>query len=150
MKKQWVSLVFSVAVLIVLLYPEQITVVPAYHVKLVDQFGAPLANTGVSELWQQASVQRIEHLEQVMTDAQGDADLPAQTVRASLAERALGCLAYLSRGGTAAACGSHFLIDGAGDLEELERTETVTGILKRQHSLLLTLKHCDPDQPKLC
>ena len=149
MTKQW-AWVFPVLVLIVLLYPEKITVVPAYHVKLVDQFGAPLANTGVSELWQQTSTQRVERLEQVMTDARGEVDLPARTVRTSLAERALGCLAYLSRGGATASCGSHFSISGAGDLEELERTVTVTGILKRQHSLVLTLKYCDPAGPRLC
>lgn len=150
MRKQWAWCMFSGLVLIVLLYPERLTVVPAYHVLVVDQFGAPMAHTGVSELWQLASVHRVEHLEQVMTNSQGVADLPARTVRASLAERMLGCLAYLSREGMGAACGNHFSINGAGDLEELERAVTTTGLLKPQHSLVLTLQHCDPADPMFC
>jgi hypothetical protein len=150
MRKQWAWCMFSGLVLIVLLYPERLTVVPAYHVLVVDQFGAPMAHTGVSELWQLASVHRVEHLEQVMTNSQGVADLPARTVRASLAERMLGCLAYLSREGMGAVCGNHFSINGAGDLEELERAVTTTGLLKPQHSLVLTLQHCDPADPMLC
>jgi hypothetical protein len=150
MRKQWAWWMFSVLVLIVLLYPEKLTIVPAYHVKLVDQFGAPMPDTGVSELWQLTSAQRVEHLEQVMTNAQGEVDLPERTVRASLAERILGCLAYLSREGMAEPCGRHFSISGAGDLKELERTVTSTGILKRRHSLVLTLKNCDPADPMLC
>lgn len=150
MRKQWAWWMFSGLVLLVLLYPERLTIVPAYHVQVVDQFGAPMAYTGVSELWQLASVHRVEHLEQVVTDSQGVVDLPARTVRVSLAERMLGCLAYLSREGKGATCGSHFSISGAGDLEELERTVTTTGLLKQQHSLVLTLKHCDPADPMLC
>jgi hypothetical protein len=149
MRKQWAWWVIAILVLIVLLYPQRLTVVPAYHVKLVDPLGSPLVNTGVSELWQQTSVQPLEHLEQVMTNAQGEADLPEQTIYAPLAEQILGCLAYLSREGLTATCGNHFSISGAGHLKELERVETTTGVLKRRHSLMLTLKYCDPDIPLL-
>ena len=150
MRKHWAWWLLSALALVILLYPEKLTVVPPYHVKLVDQFGAPMGNTPVSELWQQTSAQRTESLEQVMTDAQGEVSLPERTLRSTLAERILGCIAYLSRQGLAAACGNRFSISAAGDLKELERAETVTGILNRQHSLLLTLKHCDPDEPSLC
>jgi hypothetical protein len=150
MSKKWAWWLFSILALVWLLYPEKLTIVPAYHVKLVDQFGAPMANTGVSELWQQTSVQRGENLEQHFTNAQGEVDLPERTVRAPLAQRIIGCFAYLSREGLAAACGNRFSISAAGDLKELDRTETVTGILSRQHSVLLTLKRCDPDEPSLC
>ena len=150
MRKQWAWWVFAVLVLVVLLYPEKLTVVPAYHVKLLDQFGKPLANTTVSELWQQTSAERVEHLEQIATDAQGEVNLPARTLRAPLAERVLGCFAYLSREGLAAACGNRFSISAAGDLKELDRNETVTGILNRRYSLVITLKHGDPDEPALC
>jgi hypothetical protein len=150
MRKKWAWLLFSILALVLLLYPEKLTIVPAYRVKLVDQFGAPLAKTGVSELWQQTSVQRSENLVQVMTNAQGEADLPERTVRAPLAERIIGCLVYLSRSRMAATCGNRYSISGAGDLQELERVDTVTGILKRKHSLLLTLKDCDLNEPSLC
>jgi hypothetical protein len=150
MRKRWGWWLLSGLLLAVLLYPEDLTVVPVYHVKLVDQFGAPMADTGVSELWQQTSVQRQEQLVQVMTDAHGEVDLPARSVRAPLLERVIGCLSYLSREGLAAACGNRFAISGAGDLKELERSESVTGLLRRQHSLVLTLKECDPNEPMLC
>ncbi len=150
MRKQWPWWVFSILILVVLLYPERLTIVPAYHVKLVDQFGAPMANTAVSELWQLASIERVEHLDQVMTNVQGEVVLPERTMRAAMAERMIGCLAHHSREGFASSCGNHFAIGAAGDLKELERAEIVTGLLKRQHSLVLTLKRCEPDEPSPC
>jgi hypothetical protein len=137
-------------VLVVLLYPEQLTIVPAYHVTLTDQSGLPMAGTPVSELWQQTSVHRREILEQLATDAQGEVTLPARTVRSPLAERILGCLAYHSREGMTAPCGNRFSISAAGDLKELGRTETITGILKRQRSLVIKLERCDMREPELC
>jgi hypothetical protein len=146
MRKKWALLLFALLVLGVLLYPEKLTIVPAYHVKLVDQSGVPLANTFVSELWQQTAAQRAENLQQVMTNAQGEVDLPQRTVRASLVERMLGCLRNVSRQGFGDACGNRFYIGAAGDLKEVGRTETVAGLLKRKHSLLLTVKQCSPEE----
>ncbi|HYK37722.1 hypothetical protein [Alloacidobacterium sp.] len=150
MGQKWAWWLFSSLVLVVLFYPQDLTIVPAYHVKLVDQFGAPLAQTGVSELWQQTSAQRHENIEQVMTNDQGDVDLPPRALRSPLAVRMVGCLAYLSREGLAAICGNRYSISAAGDLKELQRTETVTGILNKHYSLVLTLKQCDPNEPSLC
>lgn len=150
MRKKWAWWLFSILLLAVLFYPQKLTVVPAYHVKLVDQFGEPLAQTGVSELWQQTSAQRRENLEQVTTNDRGEVDFPARTLRSPLALRMIGCFAYLSRAGLAAMCGNRYSISATGDLKELQRTETVTGILNKQYSLLLTLKHCDPSEPSLC
>ncbi len=149
-KKKWGWWLLIILALIVLFYPQKLTVVPPYHVKLIDQFGAPMANTPVSELWQQTSAQRIEQLTQVITDEQGEVDLPERTLRSPLAERIIGCFAYLSRAGLAATCGNRFSISAAGDFKDLQRTEVVTGVLNRRHSLLLTLKHCDPEEPSLC
>ena len=150
MRKHWAWWLFGVLALVVLLYPKKLTIVPAYHVKLVDQFGAPMANTGVSELWQQTSIQHIEHLDQTMTNAQGEVDLPERTIRAAIAQRMVGCLGYLGRMGLAATCGNRSAIYAAGDLKELDRSETSTGVFAKQHSVLLTLKRCDPDEPSLC
>jgi hypothetical protein len=146
MRTKWAFSLLSILVLVVLLYPEKLTIVPAYHVKLVDQSGQPLPNTFVSELWQQTAAQRIENLQQIMTNAEGEADLPQRTVRSTLMERMLGCLRYLGREGFGAACGNRFYIGAAGDLKEVGRTETVAGILKPKHSLLLTLKSCSPEE----
>jgi hypothetical protein len=146
MRKKWAFSLFSILVLIVLLYPEKVSIVPAYHVKLVDQSGQPLADTFVSELWQQPSTQRVENLQQVLTNAQGEVDLPQRTVRAPLVERILGCLRYLGREGPGAGCGNRFYIGAAGDLKEVGRTEIIAGVLKPKHSLLLTLKRCSPEE----
>lgn len=150
MRQKWGWWLFLILVLAVLFYPQELTIVPAYHVKLVDQFGEPLADTGVNELWQQTSEQRHESIEQVTSDEQGEVDLPPRTVRSMLAKRMVGCLAYLNREGLAAICGNRYSISAIGDLKELQRTETVTGILNKRHSLVLTLKHCDPNEPSLC
>jgi hypothetical protein len=146
MGKKWALSLFSILALLLLLYPARLTIVPAYHVKLVDQSGEPLANTFVSELWQQTAAQRIENLQQIMTNSQGEVDLPQRTVRASLVERMLGCLRNASRQGFSDACGNRFYIGAAGDLKEVGRTETVAGVLKQKHSLLLTVKRCSPEE----
>jgi hypothetical protein len=146
MRKKWALSLFSILALLLLLYPARLTIVPAYHVKLVDQSGEPLANTFVSELWQQTAAQRIENLQQIMTNSQGEVDLPQRTVRASLVERMLGCLRNASRQGFSDACGNRFYIGAAGDLKEVGRTETVAGVLKQKHSLLLTVKRCSPEE----
>ncbi len=146
MRKKWALSLFSILALLLLLYPAKLTIVPAYHVRLVDQSGEPLANTFISELWQQTAAQRIESLQQIMTNSQGEVDLPQRTVRASLVERMLGCLRNASRQGFSDACGNRFYIGAAGDLKEVGRTETVAGVLKQKHSLLLTVKHCSPEE----
>jgi hypothetical protein len=150
MKKQSLSWLLAALVLLILLYPEKLTIAPAYHVKVVDQSGEPMADTAVSELWQQASLQRRELLDQRKTDARGTVLLPERTVRAPLAERVLGCVAYWGRMGQTMPCGNRYTISAAGDLQELGRTETVTGLLQRQRSLLITLKQCDMREPVLC
>jgi hypothetical protein len=150
MKKRSASWLLAGLVLVVLLYPEKLTIVPAYRVKIVDQFGTPMPKTAVSELWQQTSVQRTESVDLRMTNAHGEALLPERTLRSPLAERILGCLAYMGRAGVNAPCGSHFSISAAGDLRELERVETRTGILKRQHLLVLTIQQCEQRDPTLC
>ncbi|MGC1298060.1 MAG: hypothetical protein WA869_23760 [Alloacidobacterium sp.] len=146
MRKKWALSLFSILALLLLLYPAKLTIVPAYHVRLVDQSGEPLANTFISELWQQTAAQRIESLQQIMTNSQGEVDLPQRTVRASLVERMLGCLRNASRQGFSDACGNRFYIGAAGDLKEVGRTETVAGVLKQKHSLLLTVKRCSPEE----
>ena len=128
MKKRSVSWLLAGLTLVILLYPEKLTVVPVYHVKVVDQSGEPMTGIAVSELWRQASVQRTATLEQQMTNSSGEATLPERILRASLAERILGCLVYLSREKQNEPCGNHFTISAAGDLAELSRTEAVTGI----------------------
>jgi hypothetical protein len=150
MRKHLTWWLLSLGALVVLLYPQKLTIVPAYRVKLVDQSGAPMANATVSELWQQTSSENMEHLVQVATNAEGEVDLPEHTIRSALAERFVGCLGYLARQGLSASCGNRYAIIATGEVKELERKETVTGLLNKQHSLVLTLKSCEPDEPVPC
>lgn len=150
MKKYWAWWTIGTVVLVLLFYPKKLTVVPVYHVTLVDQFGSPLPHAGVSELWQQTSAQRQENLAQSLTDAQGTVEFPEREIRASLAKRMIGCFVYLAHEGLAATCGNRWSITAAGDFQELDRKETVTGIFRKEHSLVLTLKKCDSNEPALC
>ncbi|MDI3253261.1 MAG: hypothetical protein QJR10_00530 [Bacillota bacterium] len=150
MRKHWVWWAAGVAVLVLVFYPKELMVVPAYRVTLKDQFGKPLVHAGVSELWQQTSAERQENLAQAFTNAQGVVEFPERAIRASLARRMVGCFAYLAREGLAATCGNRWSITAAGDYKELDRTETVTGIFRKEHSLVLTLKQCDLNEPGVC
>ena len=137
-------------VTLLLVYPMKVTVMPAYRVTIIDQFGKPMAGAGVSELWWQTSAERRQHLEQAQTNAEGKAAFPERTLRAAVLERMIGCLSYLGREGLAASCGSQSSISAAGDVKELLRTDVKTGAFSSEHELKIVLKECDPQQPAIC
>jgi hypothetical protein len=72
---------------VIALYPWETPVVPQWKVRIVDQSGVPLANTGVREIWQHYSIESRGHEQDSMTDNEGYVTFPERTVRASLAVR---------------------------------------------------------------
>lgn len=88
--RRGIVLILLVAVLaVIVLYPWETTVVPAWRVRIVDQGGAPLRNTGVRETWQHYSIESRGHEEDLLTDQEGYVTFPKRTIRAGLATRTI-------------------------------------------------------------
>ncbi len=86
-RKRLLLILLFTAVGVIALYPWKTTVVPQWKVRIVDQSGVPLANTGVREIWQHYSIESRGHEQDLMTDNEGYVTFPERTVRASLAVR---------------------------------------------------------------
>ena len=72
---------------IVGLYPFETTVVPEWRVRIVDEAGAPMRNTGIREVWQHYSIESEDHEQDLLTDNDGYVTFPKRTIRAGLAVR---------------------------------------------------------------
>ena len=83
----WLSFVILIAVL--LLYPFETMVVPAWRIRVVDMVGAPVGGFPVSQHWQHHSVERRGHQQVLVTDNDGYVNFPRRTVRGSLMLRVL-------------------------------------------------------------
>ncbi len=74
-------------VVVVSLYPLETIVVPEWRVRIVDEAGTPLRNSGVREVWQHYSIESKDHEEDPLTDNDGYVTFPKRTLRAPLAAR---------------------------------------------------------------
>src|SRR5216683_464277 len=72
---------------VVMLYPWETMVVPEWKVRIVDENGLPLVNTGVREVWQHYSIESRGHRQDLITDKAGYVTFSERTIRAPLALR---------------------------------------------------------------
>lgn len=75
------------ALAVVALYPLETTVVPEWRVRIVDEAGAPLRNTGIREVWKHYSIESESHEQDLLTDNDGYVTFPKRTIQAGLAFR---------------------------------------------------------------
>lgn len=68
-------------------YPLETTVVPEWRVRIVDQSGSPLRNTGIREVWKHYSIESASHEDDLLTDNDGYVTFPRRTVRAGVMVR---------------------------------------------------------------
>jgi hypothetical protein len=83
----------------VFLWPIKYEVCPPWVVSVVDAAGAPIAAVPVKVSYEDYSVENVEHVKRILTDASGRALFSQETSRSSLAARGLGgVVAFLTRG----------------------------------------------------
>ena len=75
---------------LVLFYPFETTIVPAWKVRIIDESGKPVLTAPVSERWRHHSIETHGHNETSITDDEGYVSFPRRTVRASLVFRIVG------------------------------------------------------------
>lgn len=89
LRRLWLPFLIAV---IVLVYPFQTTVAPAWHLRVVDDTGLAVVGMKVTEHWQHNSLESNGHEDLETTDRDGRVSFPARPIRSSLFARALGPL----------------------------------------------------------
>src|SRR6185503_5204200 len=102
-KRKW--LIAVVVVGTVFLFPFKTTVVPETHVLVVTNDMHPIKDALVRQSWQNYSLEREGHEEDLPTDAHGRVTFPRRTLRTPLIWRALGPLASVAGQGVHASFG---------------------------------------------
>lgn len=106
------GLVIAILVLLLstLVYPFQITIVPAWDLKIVDETHAPVGAINVTEHWRHYLFESYGQEDLRRTAADGRVSFPARTMRASLLSRAW------ARIKTIAGAGRHARSDAAASV----------------------------------
>ena len=75
---------------VVLFYPFEKALVPSKRVLVVTEDMRPIKDAFVRQIWQDYSLERYGHEEDLATNAQGRITFPRRTIRASLFRRVVG------------------------------------------------------------
>ena len=105
-KRKWVIVILA-SLAILVLYPFKITVVPEKRVLVITNDMHPVRDALVRQSWQNYSLEREGHEEDLPTDAHGRVTFPTRTIRASLVWRLLGPLASITGQAVHASFGVH-------------------------------------------
>jgi hypothetical protein len=95
-----------VLIVVVMIFPFETPVVPAWKIQVVDEAEHPISRIGIRQSWQNYSIESREHREDSITDDNGYVTFPARTVRASLLTRLIHPISNL-RAGPHASWGSY-------------------------------------------
>lgn len=93
--------VLFLLMLVLLIYPFQITVVPAWNLQVVDDVGIPVSAIRVTEHWRHYLLEKEGHEELQLSNEAGKVSFAPRTIRASLLRRVFASLYTLTRSGTA-------------------------------------------------
>ncbi|MGH9943548.1 MAG: hypothetical protein ACRD9R_14480 [Pyrinomonadaceae bacterium] len=91
MKKKYLLLAALAVVVAVLISPREITIVPAWRLRVVNEQGAPLKDVFVRQSWKHYSYELDAgtNLEDAWTDENGYVAFPQRTIKVSLIKQAL-------------------------------------------------------------
>jgi hypothetical protein len=90
-KKKYLLLAGLAVVVAVLFFPREITVVPAWRLRVVNERGTPLKDVFVRQSWKHYSYELDagENLEDAWTDENGYITFPERTIKVSLIKQAI-------------------------------------------------------------
>jgi hypothetical protein len=79
-----------ITIITIALIPFETTTVPAWHITLLDQNGAPYVGQRVDEFWANYNLElTVGHGEERWTDEHGRIDFPQRTLKISIIERVI-------------------------------------------------------------
>ena len=114
-KLKW-GIVLAVVALL-MFYPFETTVAPEQRVLVVSSEMHPIQGIIVRQSWQNYSLEREGHEEELLTDENGRVTLPKRTIRANLLRRILGPFISIAGQGVHASFGAKtwvILVTGGG------------------------------------
>ena len=100
-------IIVAVLLAIALLYPFEKTLVPEQRVLVMTNDMHPVKNAVIRQIWQDYSLERSGHEEDLPTDANGRVRFRTRTMRAPLLLRMLGPLMSIAGQGVHASFGVH-------------------------------------------
>lgn len=118
MSRRTLIVVIGLALLGVCFLPLRYPVCPSWDVRVVDKAGTPQKGMTVRLSYQDYSLEREGHEEDVVTDLRGYAHFAERESRASLAERFFGTLRSAATGGVHASFGRHASVFAFGNGKE--------------------------------
>ena len=84
-QKKWLLTGSLIACLVVLLfYPFDITVVPEWRLRVVDQTGQRLSGNRVRQSWSHYTLEKQSHEEELLSDGEGYVQFPRRIVRTNI------------------------------------------------------------------
>lgn len=89
----------TLAILILLFYPFQTTIVPEWSLKVVDEEGSTVRDVNVTEHWQHFLLESSSHEEVRRVGDNGVVSFPERSIRASLVRRGLATVGRIKRDG---------------------------------------------------
>lgn len=107
---------FVLVLVATLLYPFESTVIPSRSVVVMTENRKAVQGARVRQIWQNYSIERLGHEEDLLTGEDGRVSFPTRKIRASLLRRALWPIANIIGQGVHASFGVHsdmFFLKGA-------------------------------------
>ena len=96
----WVSVAgTSLLALLLLFYPFQTSIVPAWSLKVVDEDGGVVRDVNVTEHWQHFLLELSSHEEVRTVATDGSVSFPERAIRASLLRRAVATIERIKNDG---------------------------------------------------
>ncbi|HEV2826446.1 MAG TPA: hypothetical protein VGW76_02500 [Pyrinomonadaceae bacterium] len=83
-KKTFVIAVSTVCLIVLMVIPFEITVVPEWKLRVVDQTGQGLKGNRVRESWSHYTLETQSHEEEQLSDANGYVQFPRRTIRTNI------------------------------------------------------------------
>ena len=107
-------LLLVVLVAVVMLLPSNITVVPTWRIRVVDESGEPARGVMVRQHWRHYSVENYGHEEELQTDENGYVVFPQRTIKTNALSIIFGSLDKFLENGIHASFGAdaHIVVLG--------------------------------------
>jgi hypothetical protein len=108
-KRLWIGLVGA----LLIMFPFQETVAPEWHIRVTDESGKPFAGIGITDVWQDYTVENESHEENRRTDTNGRLVFPPRAKRVPMFMRIYGVIHNVASQGAHASFGPcSFLVVG--------------------------------------
>ena len=118
-RRRAILVVILLLLLVLVVYPFQMTIVPAWDLRVVDEAAASVGAINVTEHWRHYLFETYSHEDLRQTEADGRVSFPERTMRASLLRRGLATISRMASEGRRARrdASASIVVWGSNDYE---------------------------------